>query len=125
METFRIISFPGKLDGIFPSTKCSLVGLVSCVTSWKTIMSRDLIIPIYIDTNSLLDLLASIEGGFSVVEKITTQNTNTKGTNLEGKVDGSTDFGIPNVLSLLKLNLGLSGTHNRSTEITQGREAEK
>jgi hypothetical protein len=36
-------------------------------------MSDDLIAPIYVDTNVLLDLLASIEGGFSVVEKVTTR----------------------------------------------------
>lgn len=34
-------------------------------------MKADLIVPIYVDTNALLDLLASIEGGFSLVEKVT------------------------------------------------------
>jgi hypothetical protein len=72
----------------------------------KCKVNDDLIIPIYIDTNALLDLLASIEGGFSVIEKVTTQSAQTKGIDREVKADTGTEFGIPNVLSILKLNLG-------------------
>ncbi len=86
-------------------------------------MSEDLIIPIYVDTNSLLDLLASIEGGFSVVEKITTQSAETKG--IDQEVKAGTEFGIPNVLNLLKVNLGYAGNWNKASEAKQETSTEK
>lgn len=88
-------------------------------------MSRDLIIPIYIDTNSLLDLLASIEGGFSIVEKVTTRNLHSKSSSMEGSIEAGTEFGIPNVLNLLKLNVGLTGSRAGTTEAQNQVEAEK
>ncbi len=66
------------------------------------------IVPIYIDTNALLDVLASIEGGFSVVEKLTTQTTQSSNKGVDSNTSGGTEFGIPNILNLLKVNLGLS-----------------
>ncbi len=68
-------------------------------------MEKDLIIPIYIDTNSLLDVVSTIEGGFNFVEKITSSNLNLKSSEKDFTSGGGTEFGIPNVLSLLKLNL--------------------
>lgn len=69
-------------------------------------MSEDLILPVYIDTNALLDLLASIEGGFSLVEKVTSRSSvSTQGERTVAAGAG-TEFGIPNVLSLLKIKLG-------------------
>ncbi len=65
---------------------------------------EDLLIPIYIDTNTLLDLLASLEGGFSLVEKISSRTGMTREVTAKGEV--GTEFGIPNVLSLLKIRLG-------------------
>ena len=50
----------------------------------------DLIIPIYIDTNALLDILASLENGFSAVEKITTRNEQSK--NYEQAINGSSKY---------------------------------
>lgn len=88
-------------------------------------MAGDLIVPIYIDTNSLLDLLASIEGGFSVVEKVTTQSLTSRASSVEGTGEVGTEFGIPNVLSLLKINLGLSKSKQSGSEDRQQREAEK
>jgi hypothetical protein len=88
-------------------------------------MSRDLIIPIYVDTNALLDLLASIEGGFSVVEKVSTQETSARNTSLEANTSAGTEFGIPNVLSLLKLNLGFTGHASRASEQRQEQETER
>lgn len=88
-------------------------------------MSVDLIIPIYVDTNSLLDLLASIEDGFSIVEKVTTQNTSNRGIEREVKADTGTEFGIPNVLSLLKLTIGYGAKWGNSTEDRTENEAEK
>jgi hypothetical protein len=66
----------------------------------------ELIIPIYIDTNTLLDLLASIEGGFSVVEKMTSHSTRSRSSDQSIKGEGGTEFGIPNVLNLIKVTLG-------------------
>jgi len=78
--------------------------------------SHDLAIPIYLDTNALLDLLASIEGGFSVVEKITTRSNVSKAT----EVSGGTEFGIANVLSLLKIDL--RGLSTKTTDRQSGEE---
>src|SRR2546421_2090593 len=75
------------------------------------IYSDDLIIPIYIDTNALLDLLASLERGFSTVEKITTKNEQNRNSEQTINTNAGTEFGIPNILSLLKVNL--SGSLNR------------
>lgn len=67
---------------------------------------EDLVIPIYLDTNALLDLLASLEGGFSLVEKISSRATSSR--ELSGTGEAGTEFGIPNVLNLLKIRLGAS-----------------
>ena len=76
-------------------------------------MNKELIIPIYIDTNTLLDLLASVEDGFSLVEKVTSRETHDRNTERSFQGEGGTEFGIPNVLSLLKIKLGGSmGTRN-------------
>lgn len=72
-------------------------------------MKSNLVIPIYVDTNALLDLLASIEGGFAKVEKITTQSTSNKNASIEGKLDTGTEFGIPNILNLLRVSIGGTG----------------
>ncbi len=88
-------------------------------------MQEDLIIPIYVDTNALLDVLASIEGGFSVVEKITSQSADTKGIERGVKAETGTEFGMPNVLSLLKLNLGYSANWKKSQEESHQRETER
>ena len=47
----------------------------------------DLVVPIYLDTNLLLDLLASIEGGFTLVEKLSTERGGT--TDETKKIGGS------------------------------------
>lgn len=88
-------------------------------------MQEDLIIPVYVDTNALLDVLASIEGGFSVVEKITSQSTDAKGIERGVKAETGTEFGIPNVLSLLKLNLGYSANWKKSQGESHQRETER
>ena len=49
----------------------------------------ELKIPIYLDTNLLLDLLASLEDGFSTVSKITTNNVENENTTKKG------GFGLP------------------------------
>ena len=50
----------------------------------------------------------SIEGGFSIIEKITTRESSTTGIDRGVKAEVGTEFGVPNVLSLLKLALGYS-----------------
>jgi hypothetical protein len=82
---------------------------------------RELAIPIYIDTNALLDLLASIEDGFSLVEKVTTRGTSSSGS--EGQIKG--EFGVANVLSLLKIDLGASRLTKKDEELTHERESQR
>ncbi|MDO8869499.1 MAG: hypothetical protein Q7V10_01990 [Methanobacteriaceae archaeon] len=62
-------------------------------------------IPIYLDTNTLIDLLASIEDGFTAVETRSTSNTTSTTTKIEGKAG----FGIKDMLSFFKIDLGVSG----------------
>lgn len=90
-------------------------------------MNPQLIIPVYLDTNSLLDLLASIEGGFSVVEKVTSQNMSSSQSRIEADANASAEFGTPNFLSMLKLNLGigLSGAREISADSQDVSEREK
>ena len=79
-----------------------------------------LVIPVYLDTNALLDLLAAIEGGFSLVERLTTSEST--GTSRERV--GEAQFGVPRVLNLFKLNM--SGRLGRTSkeDTTTSREAE-
>lgn len=89
------------------------------------IFSDDLIIPIYIDTNALLDLLASLEKGFSTVEKVTTKNEQNRNSEQTINANAGTEFGVPNILSLLKVNLSGSLNHKQgkgdSREISSDR----
>lgn len=88
--------------------------------SYKSDMNKELIIPIYIDTNTLLDLLASIEDGFSLVEKITSREAHRKENERSIQGEGGTEFGIPNVLSLLKIRLGGSiGSRNSQERVSE------
>ena len=80
-----------------------------------------LVIPIYLDTSALLDLLASSAGGFSLVEKITTRTASSTGSG----VTGGTEFGIANVLSILRINLRASASSTRVREAGEARESER
>lgn len=82
----------------------------------------NLIVAIYVDTNALLDLLASIEGGFSIVEKVTTRTTTTSGSDKSVAAEAGTEFGIPNVLNLLKIKL--TGSLSSRREEGSGEEVE-
>jgi len=83
-------------------------------------MDPKLIIPVYLDTNALLDLLASIEGGFSIVEKVTSQNTSVTSATKEANASVGAEFGIPNFLNMLKLNIGI-GASGKKEESLEGR----
>jgi len=85
----------------------------------------DLIVPIYIDTNILLDLLASIEGGFSIVEKITTRNAQNKEADQSTNISAGTEFGIPNILNLIKINLGGSLNWKQGKEAAEEHSSER
>jgi hypothetical protein len=85
----------------------------------------DLIIPIYIDTNTLLDLLASIEGGFSFVEKVTSRRMENTVSDRSAKVEVGTEFGIPNVLNLLKMKIDGSAGRKKTEESSNQREVER
>ncbi len=75
-------------------------------------------IPIYLDTNTLLDLLASMEDGFSTASKTVTRDNQSKTTGISGEGN----FGI-NVYSLLKL--GFKGSGERKTNDESGEEREE
>jgi hypothetical protein len=72
-----------------------------------------------------LVLLASIEGGFSAVEKVTTRSSSTSGSEKSASAQGGTEFGIPNVLSLLKINLDGSLALKKGQESGQQTETER
>jgi hypothetical protein len=88
----------------------------------NSLNGNDLIVPIYIDTSALLDILASIEGGFSVVERVTTsaQNNDVSDKSIQG------GLGLSNVLSgLLKLDLNATRSQRSEGQRGEQRETEK
>jgi hypothetical protein len=46
---------------------------------------KQLIVPIYLDANILLDLIASMQGGFSMVEKVSTTDSTQNSTNVAAR----------------------------------------
>jgi transposase InsO family protein len=73
------------------------------------------------DTNALLDLLAALEDGFSFVEKVSTQRQSSAGN--ESRVGG--EFGISNVLSLLRIGVRGDAASRRSDEESHNVESER
>jgi len=88
-------------------------------------MKTNLIVPVYVDTNALLDLLASIEGGFSIVEKVTTRKITSTGSEKSTLGEAGAEFGVPNVLNLLKVKLGGSLSSRKQQETGEEKEAER
>lgn len=76
-------------------------------------------IPIYLDSNTLLDLLASMEDGFSTASKIVTRDNDSK--SIEVKGEGS--FGISGVFNMFKI--GFKGSGERTTDQSSGEEKEE
>ncbi len=91
----------------------------------NTLMKTELIVPVYIDTNALLDLIASIEGGFSLVEKVTTRTTAITGSERSVSGEAGVEFGVPNVLNLLKLRLGSAWSSTKQRETGEEKESER
>jgi hypothetical protein len=82
---------------------------------------QDSFIPIYLDTNTVLDLLASIEGGFSAVEQITSFSADSKGSQLSAKGQ----FGIAELASWFKLNFSGEADKTREQKAGEGRSTER
>jgi hypothetical protein len=72
-------------------------------------LADELVIAVYLDTNVLLDLLATVEDGFSLVERVTSGQTRSDAS----ERSGSAEFGAPGVLNFFKL--GFSGRLGKST----------
>lgn len=81
----------------------------------------ELVIPVYLDTNVLLDLLATVEDGFSLVERVSSGQSSGRSSERSGEAE----FGTPSLFHFFKL--GLSGKLGRSTTEGSGEttEAEK
>ena len=85
------------------------------VAEESSAIADELVITVYLDTNALLDLLATVEDGFSLVERVTSGQTSDTASDRSGTVG----FAAPGVLNFFKL--GLSGKLGRSTkEATSG-----
>lgn len=74
--------------------------------------SKDLILPVFLDTNWLLDLFASLSDGFAFVEKFSSISSDL----IENSKKGRFEFGIANFLNLLKFGVGGSIEKNISDE---------
>jgi hypothetical protein len=75
-------------------------------------------IPIYLDTNTLLDLLASMENGFSTASKTVTRSDQSNST----EIAAEGNFGI-NFQSIFKL--GLKGSADKKSTNSSGDEIEE
>lgn len=87
--------------------------------------SEKLVVPVYLDGNIVLDLLASIDGGFSVVEKITTRTATNKQSEGSTKADAGADFGVAGLLNFLKVNVGSSRSLKNAQDVSEQSEAER
>jgi hypothetical protein len=83
-------------------------------------MSHEFIIPIYLDTSALLDILASMEDGFSMSNNVTTYSSNSKNT----QVSGNAEFGIP-FLNFFPIRFGGSGKKAKDSESSEERISER
>lgn len=102
------------------------LGIFMAEPKKETLHSDDLVIPVYIDTTRLLDLIASIENGFSYLEKVTTRNTKTKNSELSGQAEASVDGGaFPEFLNFLKIKLGATGIKKTDTGEDNSSETER
>jgi hypothetical protein len=81
----------------------------------------DLVIPVYVDTNALLDLLAAIEDGFVMVERVSTSRRDSTGQSTE--LGG--EFGIANVLNMLKIRMRGDRHKEKSAESTDQTDSDR
>jgi len=73
-------------------------------------MSDELVIAVYLDTNVLLDLLATVEDGFRLVERVTTGQTSGKSSERSGEAE----FATPSLFNFFKV--GFSGKLGRRSD---------
>ena len=78
------------------------------MTDESTHSAEDLLIAVYLDTSALLDLLATVEDGFTLVERVTTGQTS--GSSSERSASG--EVSSPGILNFFKV--GLSGKLGRT-----------
>lgn len=69
----------------------------------------------------MLDLLASLEDGFSIAEKITTRSLESKNSELSGNAE----FGINSILNFIKLDFKGSGSRNKGQQSEQSHDTER
>ncbi len=62
--------------------------------------SKDITIPIYLDVNIFMDIYASIEDGFNMVENVTTRSIDTTNT----KISTNMEFAISGIINFIGLN---------------------
>jgi hypothetical protein len=65
----------------------------------ETLTSQDLIVPVYMDVSTVLDLVASIQGGFSLIDKLTTRNAISNAIN-DTKRSLSANLSVPGIGSV-------------------------
>ncbi|OPA77081.1 hypothetical protein BFG05_03955 [Campylobacter pinnipediorum subsp. pinnipediorum] len=88
----------------------------------NSISKENLIIPIYLNEKTVLDLLAILEDGFSMISEVTasTQTNNESSSNLNAGISTNT------ILSkLLKINIGGNIENNDSSNKTEQRKVDK
>jgi hypothetical protein len=78
----------------------------------------ELVVTVYLDTNALLDLLATVEDGFTLVERVTSGQAVGSSSDRSGEAN----FGAPGVFNFFKL--GLSGKLAKSTNETRKETSE-
>jgi hypothetical protein len=82
--------------------------------------AEDLLIAVYLDTSALLDLLATVEDGFTLVERVTTGQTS--GTASERSASG--EVSSPGILNFFKVGLSGKLGRTRSQGTSDSSEAE-
>ena len=80
------------------------------MTHEESLTNDELVIPVYLDTNVLLDLLATVEDGFKLVERVTTGQTSGKST----ERSGDAEFATPSLFNFFKV--GFSGKLRRESD---------
>lgn len=86
---------------------------------------HELVMPIYVDTSAILDLIASIQGGFTVVEKINTRQSEIRNSDKTVNASIGSDVGISNLMNLIKLGIGYSSNWGRKNENLQDVETQR
>jgi hypothetical protein len=76
--------------------------------------SSELVVAVYLDTNVLLDLLATVEDGFALVERVTSGQTSASAA----ERSGGAEFGAPGMFNFFKFSGKLGRSSNKGTSET-------